>query len=188
MAELPVISKKLRQKLVLLLALYTATLLLIVPRLSLWLDEILGLIGVRYAHLSSLIDYVSNMPGGVPLAYATQWAVVKVLGYSVYSGRLTSIICSVAAAAGVFALARRLPLKYPLAAVVVYCLLPLQFRYALEARPYGVALCCSVWATVCFFTLVEKVTAFRTVVYTLCIIAGLYSQPYTFFVPLAHCI
>src|SRR5690348_8232394 len=175
MAESPAVSKRLRQNLVLLLALYTAILLFLAPRLSLWLDEILGLIGVRYAHLSSLVDYVSNMPGGVPLAYATQWAVVKVLGYSVYSGRLTSIICSVAAAVGVFFLARRLPIKHPLAAVLVYCLLPLQFRYALEARPYGVALCCSVWSTVCFFVLLEKVTAVRTCAYALCIVAGLYS-------------
>ena len=60
----PSASGKRRQKLVLLLGLYTAILLFIVPRLSLWLDEILGLIGVRYAHLNSLIDYLSNMPGG----------------------------------------------------------------------------------------------------------------------------
>lgn len=179
-------SGKLRQKLILSLALYTAILLFIVPRLSLWLDEILGLIGVRYAHLGSLIDYLSNMPGGVPLAYTIQWGVVRLLGYSIFSGRLTSVICSVLAAVGVFALARRLPIKRPLAAVAVYCLLPLQFRYALEARPYGVALCFSVWATVCFFALLEKVSIFRTVAYGICIVAGLYSQPYTFFVPLVH--
>jgi hypothetical protein len=188
MAESPSASGKLRQKLVLLLALYMAILLFIVPRLSLWLDEILGLIGVRYAHLDSLIHYLSNMPGGVPLAYATQWAVVKLLGYSIFSGRLTSVFSSVLAAVGVFALARRLPIKRPLAAVAVYCLLPLQFRYALEARPYGVALCFSVWATVCFFALLRKVSIFRTAAYGICIIAGLYSQPYTFFVPLAHAV
>jgi hypothetical protein len=188
MAESPSASGKRRQKLVLLLGLYTAILLFIVPRLSLWLDEILGLIGVRYTHLGSLIDYLSNMPGGVPLAYATQWAVVKLLGYSVFSARLTSIICSVLAAVGVFALARRLPVRHPLWAVAVYCLLPLQFRYALEARPYGVALCFSVWATVCFFALLEKVSIPRTLAYGICIVAGLYSQPYTFFVPLAHVI
>lgn len=182
----PPISNKLRGKLGLLLFVYAATLLVIVPRLPLWLDEVLGLIGVRYARLDSLIDYVSGMPGGVPLTYVTQWAVVKLLGYSIYSGRLTSVLASVVAAIGVFALARRLPLRNPGAAVLVYCLLPLQFRYALEARPYGLALCFSVWAAVCFFRLLENRTAGRALAYSLCIVGGLYSQPYTFFVPLAH--
>jgi hypothetical protein len=180
------VPKKLWRGFALVLAIYTAGLLAIVPRLPLWLDEVLGLIGVRYAHLNSLVDYISHMPGGVPLTYATQWAVVKLLGYSIYSGRLTSVASSVLAAAAVFALARRLPLRHPLAAVLVYCLLPLQFRYALEARPYGLALCLSVWATVCFFRLLEKPTAARAAAYALCLIGGLYSQPYTFFVPVAH--
>jgi hypothetical protein len=92
------------------------------------------------------------------------------------------------AAIGVFALARRLPIKSPLASVLVYCVLPLQFRYALEARPYGVALCFSVWTTVCFFLLLDKATVLRTIAYGLCILGGLYSQPYTFFVPVAHLI
>jgi hypothetical protein len=182
----PPISVTVWRRLGLLLAAYTAALLVVVPRLPLWLDEVLGLIGVRYARLDSLIDYVSRMPGGVPLTYATQWAIVKLLGYSIYSGRLTSVVSSVLAAIGVFALARRLPIRHPLAAVLVYCLLPLQFRYALEARPYGLALCFSVWTAVCFFRLLEKRTAARTPAYALCVIGGLYSQPYTFFVPLAH--
>lgn len=182
----PPISNKLWGRLGLLLTVYAATLLVIVPRLPLWLDEVLGLIGVRYARLDSLIDYVSGMPGGVPLTYVTQWAVVKLLGYSIYAARFTSVLSSVLAAMGVFALARRLPLRHPVAAVLVYCLLPLQFRYALEARPYGLALCFSVWAAVCFFRLLEKRTAVRALGYALCTIGGLYSQPYTFFVPLAH--
>jgi hypothetical protein len=180
------VSKKLWWGLGLLLTIYTAALLVVVPRLPLWLDEVLGLIGVRYARLDSLIDYVSKMPGGVPLTYATQWAVVKVLGYSIYSGRLTSVVSSALAAIGVFALARRLPIRRPLAAVLVYCLLPLQFRYAIEARPYGLALCFSVWASVCFFRLLETRTAARACMYALCVAGGLYSHPYTFFVPLAH--
>jgi 4-amino-4-deoxy-L-arabinose transferase-like glycosyltransferase len=185
-AEPPAARRKDWQKLAGLLALYAAVLLLLTPRLALWLDEILGLIGVRFAHAGALLDYLSNMPGGVPLAYFTQWAVVKLLGYSIYSARLTSILCSLAACVGIFLLARRLPIRRPLFTVLVYCLLPLQLRYALEARPYGVALCFSVWTTVFFLLLLERASPLRIFGYAFCITAGLYSQPYTYFVPLAH--
>jgi uncharacterized membrane protein len=71
-------------------------------------------------------------------------------------------------------------------AAVIFAVLPLQLRYALEARPYSLALCLTIWSTAAFVALVDRPNARRTLVYSLCITAGLYSQPFTLFVSLAH--
>ena len=168
------------------LALYSICLLSLLPRLSLWLDEILDLIGVRFYDLPRLIEYVPKNSGGVPLGYLIQVVSVRALGFSSFSGRLPSAIFSVLGAIGIGLLAKRLGLRWPALALAVFCLFPLQFRYALEARPYSQALAISIWTTLAFLRLREEPIWPRSLLYWASITAGLYTQPYSVFVAIAH--
>ena len=125
--------------------------------------------------------------GNAPLNYIVQFWTVHVLGYSPFTGRLPEAIFSLASCAGIYVLARRLGLRWPLLAVAVFALFPLQFRYALEARPYSLALCLSIWSTVAFFRLLDQPRSLeRFALYTLSIVAGVYVLPFTLFVAVAH--
>lgn len=171
----------------LFLAAYAAALALLLPRLPLWLDEILTLAGARQPDLGALLEYLRTVPGGTLLAFLAPQAALRLLGGWAVSARAVSALASVAACAGVLALARRLQLRWPLAAVAVFALCPLQFRYALEARPYALALCLSVWSTVIVLQLAER-PRWRgaAVAYALLTVAAGYTLAYALFVPAAH--
>jgi 4-amino-4-deoxy-L-arabinose transferase-like glycosyltransferase len=176
-----------RAGLFLFLAFYACALATLLPVLSLWLDEIYDLIVARMDHLADVLDYVPHVSGNVPLNYVIQFASVHLLGFSAFTGRLPSAICSVMACAGVFVLAKRMGLRWPLLATAIFALFPLQLRYALEARPYELALYLSIWATVAFLRVLDRPGSMsRAALYGLCIDAGLFTFPYILFVPLAH--
>ena len=176
-----------RAGLFLFLGIYACALAALLPVLSLWLDEIYDLIVARMDRLADVLDYVPHVSGNVPLNYVVQFASVHLLGFSAFTGRLPSAICSVLACAGVFVLAKRMGLRWPLLATAIFALFPLQLRYALEARPYELALCLSVWATVALLRVVERPESVsRAALYGLSIDAGLFTFPYMLFVPLAH--
>jgi mannosyltransferase len=176
-----------RAGLFLFLAVYACALAALLPVLSLWLDEIYDLIVARMDHLADVLTYVPHVSGNVPLNYVIQFASVHLLGYSAFTGRLPSAISSVIACAGVFVLARKLGLRWSLLATGIFALFPLQLRYSLEARPYELALCLSIWATVAFLRVLElPASVSRVALYALSIDAGLFTFPYMLFVPLAH--
>ncbi len=176
-----------RAGLFLFLAVYACVLAALLPILSLWLDEIYDLIVARMNSLADVLAYVPHVSGNVPLNYLIQFGSVHLLGFSAFTGRLPSAISSVAACAGIFVLARKLGLRWPLLATGIFALFPLQLRYAIEARPYELALCLSIWATVAFLGVVERPESVsRGTLYGLSIAAGLFTFPYTLFVPVAH--
>jgi uncharacterized membrane protein len=61
-------------------------------------------------------------------------------------------------------------------------------RYALEARPYAQAACWSAFSTVVFLSLVRKPTPGKAARYAALVALGLFTQPYSIFVPVAHLI
>lgn len=172
--------------LALYLAAYGCALVLLLPLLSLWLDEILFLIGVRNELLLDLPAYAARNGGGVPLGYIFSSLSVKLLGYSAFAGRLPSLIFSLGSCVGIYFLTAPLRIRHQILAVAVFSLIPLQFRYAIEARPYSAALCFTIWCTVAFLALVDKPAPWRSLAYGLAVILGLFTQPYTIFVPAAH--
>ena len=123
-----------------------------------------------------------------PLGYIPQFAAVHLFGFSASSARLPSAVWSLAACAGVFLLARRMDLQQPLIAVAIFALFPLQLRYALEVRPYELALALGIWATVAFLAwlLPQAESAPRAALYALAMAAALYTFPFTLFVAIAH--
>jgi len=176
-----------RAGLFLFLAVYACVLVGLLPVLSLWLDEIMDLMVVRSAGMRELLAGVAVNSGNAPLNYIIQFWTAHVFGYSSFAGRLPEAIFSLASCAGIYALARRLGLRWPLLAVAVFALFPLQFRYALEARPYSLALALSIWSTVAFFRLLDQPrSVLRAALYTLSVAAGIYVLPFTLFVAVAH--
>ena len=176
-----------RAGLFLFLAVYACALAALLPVLSLWLDEIYDLIVARMDRLSDVLDYVPHVSGQVPLNYVFQFWSVHLLGFSAFTGRLPSAISSLMACAGVFVLAKKMGLRWPLLATGIFALFPLQLRYAMEARPYELALSLSIWATVAFLRVLDRPgSASRAALYAVCIDAGLFTFPYMLFVPLAH--
>ncbi len=71
---------------------------------------------------------------------------------------------------------------------MVYAVSPLTVRYALEARPYAQAACWAVFSTVAFLSLIRRPTLGKAAGYAALATAGLYTQPYSIFVPAAHLI
>jgi uncharacterized membrane protein len=170
----------------LVIALYAGLTLVLLPRLSLWLDELIDLLGTQNSTFRSIIEYASTNPGGAPIWYLTQGLATSALGFSAFSARLPACIASVLSCCGLALLARRFGVKSPALCVAVFALFPLQLRYALEGRPYSEALCLSIWATVAFLRLIERPTVVNGLWYCVPIVLGLYTQPFSGFVAAAH--
>ena len=168
------------------LCLYATAGLLLLTKLSLWLDEIIDLHLIRDFSLHEQIIRIPMNAGGVPLSYFVRDAFCSVLGYSTFAGRLPSLLFSILAAIGVFALARQMKLRYPALAAVLFCSMPIQFRYALESRPYSAMLAITIWATFVFRKQLAGPTISMAVVYGLLAVTGLYTQPYSIFIFAAH--
>ena len=178
-----------RRVLYIFLGLYAVALILLIPNKPLWVDEIIDLSGVRSASdVHGVLDFVPGNAGGVPLGYLVDFAMIRTFGYSEFIVRLPSVLFTVLTCAGVYILARQTSLRMPLLATILYAVSPLTLRYALEARPYAQAACWSVFSTVVFLALIRQPTVAKTIGYGALVLGGLYTQPYSVFVPVAHLI
>jgi len=169
------------------IALYCGLLIMLLRRLPLWLDELIDLMTASSPHFSDLINSVKGTPGAVPLGYITQALAIRMLGLSELSGRLPSAMASVLGCVGLYVLASRIGVRFPLIAMITFAICPLQLRYALEARSYEMALALAIWSTVMFLHILSQTDyAWWFIPYGLCVLAGIYTQPFSFFVPFAH--
>ncbi len=175
-----------RGALVVFLAIYAAALLVLLPAKPLWVDEIIDLGGVRNTDFRGVLNFVPQNAGGVPAGYLTDFAMIRWFGYSVFLVRLPSVFFGVLACAGVWIAARQAGLSSPLLAALLYAASPLVLRYNLEARPYAAAACASIFATVVFVSLVRRPSFAKAAGYASLIAVGLYTQPYSIFIPVAH--
>lgn len=160
--------------------LQAALLLLLAPRLSLWLDEVLTLIGAGQPDMAALLGYVRTVPGGSPLAFLLPRWSMELFGNSEWAARLPSILASLAASVAMWKLAQFLRLRNAWIPVLLLAVLPLQLRYAVEARPYAIALSCTLWMTVIFL---EQGSA---MLYSALTVAAVLAQPYAAFVAISH--
>jgi len=169
------------------LGLYAIILLLLLRSKPLFMDEIIDISGVRDASdVSGVLDFVPRNAGGVPLEYLLDFAMIRLFGYSTFVVRLPSVLFTVLTCAGVYLLARQTRLRMPLLAAILYAVSPLAMRYALEARPYAQAACWAAFSSVAFLSLTRRPTLAKATGYAALIAAGLYAQPYSIFVPVAH--
>jgi hypothetical protein len=119
------------------IAIYGVLLVFLSGARPFWLDEILQLIITRDYSGQGFLQQVRATPGGGPLGYILQHWTIAVLNYSAFSARFPSELCSVLSCITLIALAGRLGLRNRWILVLLWMLLPLQLRYALEARPYS---------------------------------------------------
>jgi uncharacterized membrane protein len=164
-------------------AFYTLALLGIAPWQSLWLDEVVTLVGAALPTWSLLVDNLRTQQGAVPLAFLLPHWSLAILGKSALAARLPSILASALSLPALYLIARRIGLTRPGVAVVLFAVWPLHFRYTLEARPYLPALCMTLWLTHAFLELDQASARIRYSLLTLAIAA---THPYALVVPAAH--
>ena len=165
---------------------YALVVLALLSRLPLWLDEVVQLLGTRDRSFTQILEWLPVSVGAVPLPYFIEALVLNVLGYSVFSARLPAALFSVLSCAALAWLARELRLRWPVVAVGLLMVLPLQWRYALECRPYSQALFFAILTTILALRLARKPAPLRTALYGLALAAGVYTLPLLVLLPLAH--
>lgn len=164
-----------------LLAAYAGILLSLTWARPLWLDEILELLITREAGFLRRLEFIRETPGAVPLGYEVQHLVMRVLGQSTFSARLPSELFSIASLCILLWLARELQLRGRVFVAIVWALLPILLRYAVEGRGYSQALALSAASTLLLFRMLREPRAAIAVVYTVLVFAAIATQPYSLF-------
>jgi len=146
----------------------------------LWLDEVLQLTVTRMPSFAAMNRAIPFILGGVPVGYFTQRPFVMAGGPFAFWARLPSALFSVASCWLLILLCRELKISRSigLLAAGIFMVVPAQFRYATEGRPYSEAV---------FFMLLSMLAIassarslrFRTILLALlAMVAALYTQPY----------
>lgn len=146
----------------------------------LWLDEVVQLVHTTAPSVRALVHEIPYDIGAAPLAYLTQYPLAHAAGASRFWSRFPSAVSSVLACWALVLFCRELeiPRRASLASLAIFLLIPTQFRYAIEGRPYAEAL----W--LCVVSLVLLLRFLRTArIPWLCLlvvagIAAIYTHPY----------
>jgi uncharacterized membrane protein len=163
-----------------LFACYTLAALACLHLRPLWLDEVKQLIATT-SH--SVDDFMRSMgsrnPGAAPLGYLTQRPFVLAGGPSKLWARLPSVLFSILSCWALVRVCRELKMPHvTVLATALFMAIPLQFRYAIEGRPYSEALCFSLLAVLAFLKLLAGPSVPASGLCVLAIAAALYTQPY----------
>ena len=158
---------------------------LCLPLRPLWVDEIFQLEGTLHQSFPQVMHNAMVAPGGMPLAYVVQKGWLDLTGFSTASARVPAAVFGVGTSFLLFWIARLFNL-FPSLALTLGFITPLLLRYATEARPYSQGLFFSALATALFLRWTAKPTFALLFGYLLTCVAGVYSQPFSLFVPCAH--
>ena len=133
-----------------------------------------------------LLRYVRNDPGQAPVAYLAQAFVFRCFGYSLFAARLVSVASSILSCLAMALLGKLVGFKQWILPGVIFAIVPLQLRYAIEARPYELALLFSIIATMLILKSIGGFSPVSVCCYALVICLGSLTQPYFVFVPATH--
>jgi len=161
-----------------LIAAYAALVFAVLGVTSLWLDE-LQQVAAERGSVAALLRWVQLNPGASPLPYLAQRAIVDLLGTSPSVVRIPAALCSIAGAAVFAVLCGKFGIRSPAWATAIFLALPLQFRYAIEARGYSQGLLCALLSLLLLLRARERGTAGAAALYGASVALGLYSQPLT---------
>ncbi len=164
-----------------LLGAYFLLLLALSPIRPLWLDEVMQLVDTRDLAGSELLSYIRLQPGQSPLGYLLQHYVIGLAGYSILTARIVAVLFGAGSCFVIALLCQELNRPRTTALVLLWMALPIQLRYATEARPYSQAIFFSAAATLLLVRLIRAPSWQRALLYALAVAAGLYSVPYTLF-------
>lgn len=185
-SQLPVVSLFRPKSVSLVVIAYCALLAAWMVRMPLWLDEVLQLLGTSSPDPRQAITWSAQNAGGVPLGYLVQWAFIRCLGDSPFAARLPSAVAALLSALLLLRICREIALPRPSIALILFLILPLPLRYAVEARPYSLALLFTLCATEALLLLRRQPRFLYFAVYLTSAIAALYTQPYSGFLLAAH--
>jgi hypothetical protein len=185
-SQLPVVSLFRPKSVSLVVIAYFGLLTALMVRMPLWLDEVLQLLGTSSPDPRQAISWSAQNAGGVPLGYLVQWAFLRCLGDSPFAARLPSAVAALLSALLLLRICREIALPRPSIALILFLILPLPLRYAVEARPYSLALLFTLCATEAVLHLRRQPQFLYFAVYLLSAIAALYTQPYSGFLLAAH--
>jgi|HubBroStandDraft_1064217.scaffolds.fasta_scaffold02336_3 mannosyltransferase len=171
-------SKALPNAVLVLIAAYAALVFAVLGIAPLWLDELQQLAAGRQS-VGALLRWVQMNPGASPLPYLAQRVVVDLFGTSPFVVRIPAALCSIAGAVVFAALCGRFGVRSPAWATAAFLALPLQFRYALEARGYSQGLLCALASLLLLLRARERGTVGAVALYGASVALGLYSQPLT---------
>ena len=167
---------------------YAALLLWALPQTPLWLDEIQQFGNTRNGSLGELMRWAQLNAGASPLPYLVQRLCVDLLGYSAFAARLPAALFSILSGAIFVAVSSPFLKESRWLALTMFLVLPIQFRYGMEARPYSQGLLFSLLSLWLFLKLEERYSTGMAILYGLSVAAGLYSQPLTIFPALAQAV
>jgi uncharacterized membrane protein len=173
---------------VILLGVYAALLLWALPQTPLWLDEIQQFGNTRNGSVGELMRWAQLNAGASPLPYLVQRLCVDLLGYSAFASRLPAALFSILSGAIFVAISSRFLKESRWLALAMFLVLPIQFRYGMEARPYSQGLLFSLLSLWLFLKLEERYSIGLAILYGLSVSAGLYSQPLTIFPAVAQAV
>lgn len=144
---------------------------------SLWLDE-MGQATPALRGLGAVIDAARRHHGAAPLDYLLTWLALHV-AHQDFVARLPAALLGTLTVALVYLLARDVfgELEGVLAALLL-AVAPLHLRYSQEARFYALFTCVAVASTAALVIALRRNDRRGWVVYTLLLIAGLYSHYY----------
>lgn len=185
-SQLPVVPLFRPKSVSLVVIAYCVLLGALMVRTPLWLDEVLQLLGTSSPDPRQAITWSAQNAGGVPLGYLVQWAFLRSLGDSPLAARLPSALAGLLSALVLLRMCREISLPRPSIALILFLILPLQLRYAVEARPYSLALLFTLCATEALLRLCREPRFMYFAVYLASAIGALYTQPYSGFLLAAH--
>ncbi len=142
----------------------------------LWLDEVIQLTVSRAASGPDFMQRISTNPGAAPLGYLSQRPLALAFGSSLPWPRIPAVLFSVLSFWTLLLVLKELRLC--MHAAWLFLLLPLQFRYATEARPYSEAMFFSLLATLGVLKLYDKPRWSAACLTIAASAATLYTQPY----------
>jgi hypothetical protein len=148
--------------------------------LPLWLPEILQLIGTTQPSFAGVLDWVKATPHAAPLGYFTQFSVMAILGHSILAIRATSLAFALGSCYLLWRLATRIGVQQPILALVLFLLLPIHYRFEVEATVFEQALFFSLLAALCFRALLVNPTIANACLYSLALTLCLYTEPLSF--------
>jgi uncharacterized membrane protein len=168
------------------LGIYALLLFSILPLTPLWLDEIQQFGNTRSGSLADLMRWAQLNAGASPLPYLLQRVCVDLFGYSAFAARMPAALCSVLSGVVFVAISKTFLDRGRWFAVAMFLILPIQFRYGMEARAYSQGLLFSLLSFWLFLELEDRYSPGLAALYGLSVVAGLYSQPLTLFPALAQ--
>lgn len=140
------------------------------------LSEITQAAAFLHFDWASFFKWIGQTPAGAPLHYFAELPLALLAPDYKALLRIPAIISALGSVFVFFALSKKVPLQYPLLALLLFIAIPTHLMYATQARPYEMALFLLLLATLSFFSLVEQPTFGRAFIYSILLVACLFTQ------------